>query len=101
MHVLLTPNERLITISLHDEAKCSCELAADLNKTDTVISNNLKKMQTEKLVIHERTGIRKKYRLTSQGEAIYQLLVVHNDGFRDLVAEYESEKREQRSCSRF
>ena len=88
--MLLTPNERLITISLYKKPKCSCEIATDLEKGDTVISNNLRKMQEEKLVVHERTGIRRKYRLTSQGKQLYDLLIVHNKGFRDLVAEYES-----------
>jgi DNA-binding PadR family transcriptional regulator len=94
--MILTPNETLITISLYHSPKCACQLASDIDKGDTVIANNLRKMQEEKIVTHERTGIRKKYRLTSQGNQLYDLLIVHNDGFRELVSDYETKQREDK-----
>ena len=87
--MILSPNERLITISLHYKPKCSCELAEDLGKGDTVIAANLRKMQESKLVKHVRTGTRKKYRLTAYGESIYKLLSTHDTGFRDLIINYK------------
>lgn len=97
--MILSPNERLITISLHNADKCACELAEDLCKGDTVISTNLRKMQELKLVTYERTGIRKKYQLTKYGESIYELLSTHDASFGDLIAEYKNKKRDHKCQS--
>ena len=93
--MILSPNERLIAISLHNKPKCSCELAEDLGKGDTVIAANLRKMQESKLVKHIRTGIRKKYHLTAYGDSIYDLLSTHDASFRDLIAEYKNKIGDQ------
>ena len=91
---ILSPNERLITISLHSKPKCSCEIAEDLDKGDTVISNNLRRMQQSKIVTYQRTGIRKKYKLTRYGDSLYKLLSTHDASFRDLVIDYNEKKKE-------
>ena len=96
MVTILSPNERLIIISLYDNPKCSCELADDLHKRDTVITHNLSKMNESNLVKYERTGIRKKYQLTNYGKSVYELLKTHDASFRDLITDYTNQVRDEK-----
>lgn len=88
--MILSPNERLITICLHQKPMCSSTIVEVLNKGDTVITNNLRKMRLAKLVKYERTGTQKKYQLTRYGDLIYDLLSTHDSAFRDLIIEYNN-----------
>lgn len=97
--MILSPNERLITVSLYNDPQCACDLAKDLGKGDTVIATNLRKMKKLKLITYKRTGIRKEYRLTKFGNSVYELLSTHDASFRDLIAEYKDVKRSQKCQS--
>ena len=92
--MILSPNERLITISLHKSPRFACQIAEDLRKQDTVIAHNLKKMLAVKLVKYERLGVQKKFRLTGYGDSIYELLLAHDTSFRELVTNYQNMRRE-------
>ena len=91
--MILSPNERLIVVSLYDQPKCPYEIAQELNKQDTAIATNLRKMQQLNLVKYQRTGIRK-YSLTKFGGNLYELLSTHDASFRDLITEYKNQRKE-------
>ncbi len=88
MFMILSPNERLILISLCHSPKFAGDIAEDLNKLDPAIATNLRKMQDAKLIFHKRTGVHKKYAATSFGNSMYKLLSLHDLAFQDLIDEY-------------
>lgn len=87
-----SPTQNKIIISLHDEPKCASDIALDLDIRFPNISTNLRKMTDEKIVVHERKGIRKKYQLTSSGNQMYDFLSQHDKDFKELVEAYAFEK---------
>ena len=96
MSSLQSPTQKKIIISLHDEPKCASDIALDLDIAFPNISTNLKKMQKEKLVVHERTGIRRKYKLTGAGNQMFDFLSGHDKQFKLWVADYKLEKERPR-----
>ena len=90
---MATPTKNKIVISLHHSPKCASDIALDLDIVFTNISRNLGAMKEDKLVVHERTGIRKKYKLTPSGNQMYNFLSIHDKDFKKLKKEYEDERK--------
>ncbi|MCH9658476.1 winged helix-turn-helix domain-containing protein [archaeon] len=88
-----SPTQNKIVISLHDTPKCASDIALDLDIDFPNISTNLRKMQNNGIVVHERKGIRKKYQLTPAGNQTYDFLSIHDKEFKSLVMDYAFEKR--------
>ncbi|QMU54960.1 MAG: ArsR family transcriptional regulator [Nitrosopumilus sp.] len=93
---LSSPTQNKIIISLYDKPKCASDIALDLDIAFPNISTNLKKMKENDIVVHEREGIRKKYKLTKSGNQMYDFLSVHDKQFQSLVEAYKFEKRKSK-----